>query len=268
VTAVVLDDVSVSYEAEPVVRSINLSVGSGEWLAFIGPNGAGKTTVLRAIAGLARHSGQITVGGDPVTALRGKELARRITMVRQDPEMPAGMTVTHYVLLGRTPHLSYFAREGARDRRVVADVLERLSLGPLAERPMAHLSGGERQRAAIARALAQQAPILLLDEPTSSLDVGRQQEVLELVDALRTEEGLTVIAAMHDLTLASQYADRLALVVAGQLIHCGSAKAVLTEQAIAHHYQAHVRIMPLPVVGRAVVPVRSGSEPTTEETTS
>src|SRR5207249_6632176 len=133
----------------------------------------------------------------------------------QDPVIPVGMTVAQYVLLSCSPHLSYAGREGARDRRVVADVLERLSLGPLSERPVDQCSGGERRRAAVARALAQQAPVLLLDEPTSSLDVGRQQDVLELVDALRRSEGLTVIAAMHDLTLAAQFADRLALLVGG-----------------------------------------------------
>jgi iron complex transport system ATP-binding protein len=127
------------------------------------------------------------------------------------------------------------------------------------------LSGGERQRAAIARALAQQAPILLVDEPTSSLDVGRQQEVLELIDELRAEQGLTVIAAMHELTLAGQYADRLALLVGGKLVALGAPAEVLTEPAIATHYHAHVHVLSLNGSGRAVVPVRSPrSEPKQE----
>ncbi|HEY3195109.1 MAG TPA: ABC transporter ATP-binding protein, partial [Candidatus Dormibacteraeota bacterium] len=153
--------------------------------------------------------------------------------------------------------LSYFGKEGRRDHSIVADILDRLSLQHLAARPLDHLSGGERQRAAIARALAQQAPILLIDEPTSSLDVGRQQEVLELIDALRTEQGLTVIAAMHELTLAGQYADRLALLVAGRLVSVGAPAEVLTEPAIADHYRAQVRVLEMNGAGRAVVPIRS-----------
>ena len=171
--------------------------------------------------------------------------------------MPDGMSVSQYVLLGRSPHLTYFGKEGRRDHRIVADILERLSLDALAARPLDHLSGGERQRAAIARALAQQAPILLVDEPTSSLDVGRQQEVLELIDHLRIEEGLTVIAAMHDLTLAGQYADRIALVVGGRLAAVGTPADVLTEPAIADHYQAQVRVMQMNGSGRAVIPIRA-----------
>jgi iron complex transport system ATP-binding protein len=139
----------------------------------------------------------------------------------------------------------------------VADILERLSLELLAARPLDHLSGGERQRASIARALAQQAPVLLVDEPTSSLDVGRQQEVLELIDALRAEQGLTVIAAMHELTLAGQYADRIALLVGGRLVAVGAPAEVLTEPNIASHYRAQVTVLSLNGSGRAVVPVRS-----------
>jgi iron complex transport system ATP-binding protein len=171
--------------------------------------------------------------------------------------MPGGMTVAQYVLLGRSPHLSYFGKEGYRDQHIVAGILKRLSLERFAGRPLDHLSGGERQRAAIARALAQQAPVLLVDEPTSSLDVGRQQEVLELIDELRTERGLTVIAAMHDLTLAGQYADRLALLVGGSLVAVGAPADVLTEPAIASHYRAQVRILQLNGAGRAVIPVRA-----------
>lgn len=254
---VVLRGVAIAYESDVVVSGMDLSISSGEWLAFIGPNGAGKTTVLRAIARLVAYQGEIRIGGQAVSDLSGRELARRVAMVMQEPHMPEGMSVSQYVLLGRSPHLTYFGKEGRSDQRVVADILERLSLDRLAARPLDHLSGGERQRAAIARALAQQAPILLIDEPTSSLDVGRQQEVLELIDALRVEQGLTVIAAMHELTLAGQYADRIALLVDGKLVAVGAPAEVLTEAAIASHYHAHVQVLSLNGAGRAVVPVRS-----------
>lgn len=254
---VVLRGVEIAYESEVVVSGLDLTISSGEWLALIGPNGAGKTTILRAIARLVAFRGEIEIGGHAVAGLGGRELARRVAMVMQEPHMPEGMSVSQYVLLGRSPHLTYFGKEGRADQIVVADILERLSLDRLAARPLDHLSGGERQRASIARALAQKAPILLVDEPTSSLDVGRQQEVLELIDALRAEQGLTVIAAMHELTLAGQYADRLALLVGGKLVALGAPPDVLTEPAIASHYHANVQILSLNGSGRAVVPVRS-----------
>jgi len=238
------------------VSGFDLAVAEGEWVSLIGPNGAGKTSILRALARLVPFTGEVRIGGTQVTALSGRELARRVAVVMQDPHMPSGMTVSQYVMLGRSPHLNYFGREGGADRTVVAHILDRLSLLRLAARSLDQLSGGERQRTAIARALAQEAPVLLVDEPTTSLDVGRQQEVLELIDGLRAERGLTVVAAMHDLTLAGQYADRLALLVGGRLVIEGAPSEVLTEASIASHYGAQVRIFDMNGSGRAVVPIR------------
>ena len=253
---VTLKSLSVSYEGVQVVHELDLTVASGQWLSLIGPNGAGKTTILRAIARLVPFQGDVLIGGQAVTALSSRNLARGIAMLVQEPQMPAGMTVSQYVLLGRAPHLGYLGKESSLDRRVVRDVLRRLVLEELAARPLEKLSGGERQRAAIARALAQRAPVLLIDEPTTSLDVGRQQSVLELIDQLRKEQELTVIAAMHELTLAGQYADRLALLVEGRLVAVGSAAEVLTEPAISAHYGAEVKVIDLNGSGPAVVPVR------------
>jgi iron complex transport system ATP-binding protein len=232
-------------------------VSAGQWLALIGPNGAGKTTILRAIAGLVPYRGLIALHGDPVVSLSAKSLACRIAMVRQEPVMPPGMSVSQYVLLGRSAHFSYLGKESPNDRRVVADVLERLALFDLAARPLESLSGGERQRAAIARALVQDAQLLLVDEPTSSLDVGRQQEVLDLIDEARKDRDLTVVSAMHDLTLAGQYADALALLNNGRLVEYGSPKQVLTEATVAANYRARVRVRPIGDAVRAVVPDRS-----------
>jgi len=257
VSDIVLAGVSVAYDGEPVVRDLDLTIASGEWLSLIGPNGAGKTTILRAIARLVSFQGEIRIGGRAVTELSSRDVARTVAVLVQEPQMPAGMTVAQYVLLGRAPHLGYLGKESSRDRRIVRDVVRRLTLEELASRPLDRLSGGERQRAAIARALAQQAPVLLIDEPTSSLDVGRQQSVLELIDQLRKEQELTVIAAMHELTLAGQYADRLALLVGGRLAAVGSAAEVLTEPAIAEHYRAQVKVIQMNGSGTAVVPVRN-----------
>ncbi|TME67669.1 MAG: ABC transporter ATP-binding protein, partial [Chloroflexi bacterium] len=251
-----LAGVSVSYDGVRVVHELSIDVPAGEWLALIGPNGAGKTTVLRAIARLAHFEGVISIDDQNVLSMGARDVARRVALLLQEPQMPDSMSVSQYVLLGRSPHLGYLGKEGARDRRIVADVLARLSLDEFAARPLGHLSGGERQRAAIARALAQQAPVLLIDEPTTSLDVGRQQAVLELIDELRKEQGLTVIAAMHELTLAGQYADRLALMAAGRIVAVGPAAEILTEPVISEHYRANVRVVAMNGAGNAVVPVR------------
>jgi iron complex transport system ATP-binding protein len=240
----------------PAVEALDLEVAEGEWLSLIGPNGAGKTSVLRAIANLVPFVGAVRIGGRSVTELGRRELARQVSMLVQEPEMPAGMTVAHYVLLGRSAHLGYLGKESDHDRRIVAETLERLALEGFSARPVDRLSGGERQRVAIARALAQEAPVLLIDEPTTSLDVGRQQSVLELIDELRRDRALTVISAMHDLTLAGQYADRLALLVGGRLAGVGSAAEILTEPVIAEHYRAKVMVVDMNGSGHAVVPVR------------
>jgi len=256
VSSVTLQGVSVAYDGVHAVDGLDLEVAEGQWLSMIGPNGAGKTSVLRAIANLVPFTGVVEIGGRSVRDHGRRELARKVSMLVQEPEMPAGMTVAHYVLLGRSAHLGYLGKESERDRSIVGETLQRLTLEALSARPVDHLSGGERQRVAIARALAQEAPVLLIDEPTTSLDVGRQQSVLELIDELRRDRALTVISAMHDLTLAGQYADRLALLVGGRLVGVGSAAEILTEPLIAEHYGAKVMVVDMNGSGHAVVPVR------------
>jgi iron complex transport system ATP-binding protein len=254
-SAITLHQVTVVLGGRPVVDRIELEVPAGEWLALIGPNGAGKTTLLRAIAGLVSFSGSITLQGRGTTALRRSELSRLVAVVSQEPSTPPWMTVAEYVLLGRTPHLGRLAKEGRRDREVAADALARLDLLDYRERRLGTLSGGEKQRVVVARALAQEAPIVLLDEPTAALDIGHQQQALELLDALRADSGLTLVAAMHDLTLAAQYADRMVLLDAGHVVADGTPHEVLTEALIGRHYDAVIQVVD--VGGRiAVVPSR------------
>jgi iron complex transport system ATP-binding protein len=239
-----------------IVDSADLTVASGEWVMLIGRNGAGKTTLLRAVAGLVPYDGSVTVGGREVAAHGSRQLARSIAMVPQTPVVPADMTVADYVLLGRTPHLGFLGRLDRHDHEAAARALDSLHLATLAARRLGSLSGGERQRCVLARALAQDAPVLLLDEPTTALDVGRQQEVLELVGRLRADHELTVLGAIHDLTLAGQYADRLVLLDGGQVVASGTPGEVLTEERVNRHYEAHVRVTHVdgfPVV----LPVRS-----------
>ncbi len=255
-TALALQQVSVTLGGVRVLSELSAEVEPGEWVALIGPNGAGKTTALRAIVGLVPYEGRVRVLEDDGRALARKHLARRIALVPQVPLMPGDITVRAYVLLGRTPHLGYFGTERREDHRAVETALEQLDLLSFAERRLDTLSGGERQRATLARALAQDAPVLLLDEPTAALDMGRQQQVLEIVDELRANRGLTVLSTMHDLTLAGQYADRLLLVDGGRLVASGAPDDVLTRALITEHYGAEVAVVDAPGSGFVVVPVR------------
>jgi iron complex transport system ATP-binding protein len=240
---VVASEVTVRAGDALLVDSVAFSVEKGEWVSVLGPNGAGKTTLLRALAGLARYSGRILLGGRQPNGISRREAGRIVALVPQHPLVPTEMTVAEYVLLGRTPHLPYLAQEGARDEAVACDALARLELVGFARRRLGSLSGGELQRALIARALAQQAPVLLLDEPTASLDLGHQQDVLELVDRLRRESALTVVATMHDLTLAAQYGDRTILLDRGRVVGEGRPAEVLDEQTVLSLYGTFVKLV-------------------------
>jgi iron complex transport system ATP-binding protein len=253
--AVRVDRVSVVLDGYRALDEVSLTVGSGEWVTVIGPNGAGKSTLLRAIGGLVPHTGVIELFGTTLGRLPRRQRARLVAFVPQAPVVPPGMTVLDYVLLGRTPYISPLGRESAGDLAAVDVVLDRLDLHGFAGRRLESLSGGERQRVFLARALAQGATLLLLDEPTTALDIGHQQEVLELVDRLRGEAGLTVIATMHDLSIAGEYADRMVLLAGGHIVAAGEPAEVLTEPLLAEHYRARVTVIE-GAQGPLVVPVR------------
>lgn len=233
---VTCEAVSVTLGRRRVVDDVDLHLRSGEWLGLIGPNGAGKSSLLRAMAGLVDHEGRITMAD----GRRPGPLD--LALVPQHPVMPSGMSVAEYVLLGRTAHLGWLARESDHDRQVVADVLRRLDLQPFAARAVGALSGGETQRVIIARALAQQTPVLLLDEPTSALDIGHQTGVLELVDELRRHDGITVLAVMHDLTTAARFSDRLVLLDAGRIVTTGRASDVLDPALLSRTYATSLSV--------------------------
>ncbi|MEZ5217013.1 MAG: ABC transporter ATP-binding protein [Ilumatobacteraceae bacterium] len=253
-------DVSVRLGGATIVDRVSLHVEPGEWLAVIGPNGAGKSTLLRAVSGTARFAGRVEIGGRSITSMPSRERARHIAVVAQAPVIPEGITVGEYAALGRTPYAGRFGAARLGDAARVAEVLGELGIIEFAQRPMTTLSGGERQRALLARALVQDTPVLLLDEPTSALDVGHQQDVLELVDRLRRERGLTVLMTIHDLTLASRYADRLLLLVDGREEASGTAGEVLTEDHLSRFYGARVRVLCLED-GIAIVPRRPPHRP-------
>ncbi|MDE0118204.1 MAG: ABC transporter ATP-binding protein [bacterium] len=232
-------DVRVSFRDQEVVCGVNLELDTGQWLGIIGPNGAGKSTLLRSIVGLAYYSGAIALGDGRTPA------AADVALVPQAPIMPKGMTVAEYVLLGRTAHLGWLARESRADREIASSVLNRLELTAFADRFVSTLSGGEAQQVVVARALAQQCPVLLLDEPTSALDLGHQVSVLELVDDLRRTEGLSVLAAMHDLSAAARFADRLILIDHGRIVAEGRPAAVLQPDLLSAVYGTPLTVQPI-----------------------
>ena len=237
-----IQDLSVTLDQTQVLHGVTCQAPAGGWLCLIGPNGAGKSTILRAAAGLLPYGGTIRLGDADFGSLRGRARARAIAYVPQAPVLPPDMLVADYVLLGRTPHLGYLSRPGRRDRAVAEAALDKLDVFQFTGRRLEQMSGGERQRVVLARALATEPSVLLLDEPTSMLDIGHQQQVLELVDGLRHSAGLTVVSTSHDLTIAGQYADELVLLNGGRVAATGSAAAVLTPEIIAQVYAARVEV--------------------------
>ncbi len=252
-------DVVVSFSGVTVVGPVSLTAGDGEWVGLIGPNGAGKSTLLKAAVGIVAHQGSVDLGG------RERRAGVDIAWMPQRPLLPDEMTVANYVLLGRTPHLGYLGSERSHDLESVGRAISRLDLIDLSDRPLSTLSGGEAQRAVLARALAQEAPVLLLDEPTSSLDIGHALEVLEILDELRRHERLTVVTAIHDLTLAGRFADRLALLDKGEVAAEGSASEVLTEATLIPRYGAGIRVV-TNGDGPTVIPTRRQSDRSTHPT--
>lgn len=233
---------------------VSLAVHPGEILAVIGPNGAGKSTLIRAISGvLPLRSGSVQVSGKDLAHMAHAERARYLAVVPQARTLPAAFSVYQTVLLGRTPHLSWMGYAGPLDHARVRLALERTQLTALAERRVGELSGGEQQRVLLARALAQDAPVLLLDEPTTHLDLEHQTHLLNLVRQLASEKKLAVLMVLHDLNLASLYADRLALLVQGRLQAQGKASEVLTEQHLRDVYRVPVHIIPHPDYGTPLI---------------
>ena len=257
VSIISISGLTVDLGNQRILEGVDLDVDAGEWITIIGPNGAGKTTMLRSLLGTVEHTGTIELDGAQPT--KPIERARRLAYVPQSPVIPSGMLVGDYVLLGRTPHRGVFGRDSDTDCTIAMDVLTRLDLADFTMREVGSLSGGERQRVVLARALAQQADIVLLDEPTTALDLGHQQDVLDLVESLRRDRGLTVVATLHDLTLAARYGDRIAVLSGGRIVETGPPSAVLTAATIAEHFGATVRIIDDPD-GPVIVPTTGGPQ--------
>ncbi|HJM27759.1 MAG: ABC transporter ATP-binding protein [Acidimicrobiales bacterium] len=237
-----LKKISVKLGGKTVVDSVSIFVEKGEWLSIIGPNGSGKSSILRAVAGLVKATGGFTFEGENLKELPPRMRASIISIVPQIPVVPPLVKVIDYVLLGRTPYLGRGFQPTNEDINLARSVLSDLDLISVSDRHVTEMSGGERQRVIIARALVQQPKILLLDEPTTALDLGHQQEVLELVDRQRRNLGITILSAFHDLTLASQYGTSMALLVEGRIADFGAPSKIITEETLKNIYGAHVSI--------------------------
>jgi len=255
-------ELCVALDGREVLRGVDLEVGAGEVVALVGPNGAGKSTLLRAVTRtVARAGGTVRVDAHAIDSLGRRDLAREVAVVQQLPEAPPSMRVGDLVLLGRHPHLRLLGRESRRDHEVVADAMRRAGCLEFAGRELGTLSGGQRRRAFIARGLAQEPRLLLLDEPTANLDAGAQGEIFEVVRSLAAT-GVGVLVVVHDLTLAATYCDRLVLLDGGRVVAAGVPSEVLTDDAVRRVYGSHVTVIAHPATGRPlVVPTRTEPAP-------
>ncbi len=254
----VASGVGFSYGERVVLRGMDLEAGLGEMVGLVGPNGSGKTTFLRIVSGtLASDTGTVRVAGKELTSLRASERGRMVGMVQQSPAIPQGLTALQTVLMGRNPHLGLLQWEGPRDIEICKRVMTMTETWEFAHRPVSSLSGGELQRIFIARALAQETPVLILDEPTAHLDISYQTGIFDMIDKVRRSTDLTVLVAMHDLTLAAQYCDRIAALHQGGIFACGEPSEVMTMEIVSTVFGASVSIVEHPVDGTPVVlPVR------------
>src|SRR5574341_76046 len=236
-------DVTLRLNDHPILEDVSLTVSSGERIGLIGPNGAGKSSLLRVLGGLwPMTSGDISLMSRPLKSYSTREVARLVAHVPQSTTMDFAFTVQEVVLMGRSPYLGRLQIESAADRQIAADAMRVMEVDDLAHRFINTLSGGERQRAFIARALAQQPRVLLLDEPTANLDVRHQLAMLKLVARLAHEEGLAVIAAIHDLDLAAHFSDRLILLDKGRLLSDASPEDVLIPENLARTFHVQARL--------------------------
>lgn len=249
-----IHSLTIAYQERIVLDDLSLEVARGEILAVVGPNGVGKSTLVRALSGvLPPVSGQVNLENRDLTQLSPMQRARLMAVVPQARELPGAYTVYQTVLLGRTPYLSWLGHAGTGDHAAVRVALEQTRTLELAERPVGELSGGEQQLVLLARALAQDAPVLLLDEPTTHLDLAHQSNLLNLVRRLSKEKNLTVLMVLHDLNLASLYADRVALMVSGRIHAIGKPSEVLTTDNLSAVYQVAVNVIPHPDYGNPLI---------------
>lgn len=242
-TAVMVRGLDLFYGQRQILREVELTVAVGEFLVIIGPNGTGKTSLLKAVSGLLPGAGEIEILGRPLAGYGRRQLARELAVVPQLTPTDFPFSVAETVLMGRSPHLALLELEGAEDHRLARQAMEFTEVAHLAERRLDELSGGERQRVIIARAICQGPEIILLDEPTASLDPAHQVRIMDLLERLRREQGMTVVMVSHDLNLAAMYGGRLALMNEGRIAAVGTPAEVLTVDRLETCYGCRMEVV-------------------------
>jgi iron complex transport system ATP-binding protein len=254
-----IQNLTLAYGHTTVLHDLSFSVEKGEMLGLIGPNGSGKSTLIKAISNvISPKSGNVLLKGMNITKIHRSELAKLMGVVPQTPILPSSFTAFEIVLMGRNPHMSLLSYENEKDLEITYQAMERTSTLHFAERRIGELSGGEIQRIIISRVLAQQPETILLDEPTANLDISHQLDVLDLIKSLCTRNNLTVVITVHDLNLAAQYCDRLALIKNGKLHAIGTPQEVITPENIKDVYGAEDCVYTHPVNGLPTVLLKAG----------
>ncbi|MCC8930280.1 ABC transporter ATP-binding protein [Rhodococcus sp. I2R] len=250
----VAEDLTLGYGDRVIIEKLNVQIHAGVITTVIGPNGCGKSTLLRSLGRLLKpKSGRVILDGKAITSMRTKDVARVLGMLPQAPTAPEGLTVGDLVSRGRHPHQSWIRQWSSDDESQVANALELTGVGDLADRPVDELSGGQRQRAWISMALAQGTDILLLDEPTTYLDLAHSIEVLDLVDRLHEELGRTVVMVLHDLNLAVRYSDQLIVMSQGKIVEAGRPQDVISEKLLLDVFGLEARVIEDPVSDRPLI---------------
>lgn len=249
-----IENVSFSYIEDLVVKDVSGSVSDGEFVGIIGPNGAGKSTLLKLMDGILQpKQGSIRLQQKPLSEYNRKELAKSIGFVPQNFTTAFSYSVYHIVLMGRYPHLSAFSSEGLEDHRIVEECMKSTDVWKFRQRQFGELSGGEKQRVVLASALAQEPRILLLDEPTSSLDIKYQRQFYGILQELRRRRGMTIVVVTHDINLAARYCERLILLKRGEVVEDGAPHKVITKEMMESVYEVEVEILSHPVDGKPLL---------------
>ena len=248
-------NISVSINEKEIVHGISLDIPEGKVTAIIGPNGCGKSTTLKALSRILPYKGSVSFKGQEMSTLSQREFAKCLAILTQSPQAPSDLTVNDLVEMGRFPHRGFLGRAGKDDKEHVEWALEQTGVKEMRYRLLNTLSGGERQRAWIAMALAQRPEVLLLDEPTTYLDICHQLEIMQLITRLNQELGLTVVMVVHDLNHAIMYADHVVVVKAGQLVTSGAPREIITADLLAEVFKVKADEFTLSNDLRALVPV-------------
>ncbi len=246
-------NLSLAYDSNLIIEKLSATISTGEITALVGPNGCGKSTLLRGLARLLKpQAGEVLLDGKAIHRLPTKELAKQLGILPQGPTAPEGLTVYELVAQGRYPHQGFFQQWSLEDERVTQEAIAITNMIEFADRPLDTLSGGQRQRAWIAMTLAQKTPILLLDEPTTYLDIGYQLEVMELIEHLNQEREMTILLVLHDLNQAARYSQRLIVLDEGAIVADGPPADVLTKQLLAEVFKVQANIVIDPASGSPV----------------